>query len=363
MSQTTGAAYPGLARLAGLRRGDELATALAGMTASPAVVAATLRSHHLSMLTLNALGPARTHVSRDMVSALEAVRPEQLATVDELTAGFVDVRSRLEAAGIPVILLKGFSLAERLYGDVHLRPQFDLDILVRSRQLKAAVRHLAAAGFARTAYDLHSRTMSRGHVKVDVHGCLRWAPAYRLDEEAMWTTSRTMTVSGQPARVLSDEYALLGLLLGAFEDLGQGMAKLKQMLDIYLLTRELDPAFDWHAFFAQRESENLTRVVTSVLALIVALFEAEVEAPRLVAALARRDQPVGADRQRLALSLVFAPRKDQANLMWFRQVYPGSLPHYLVWFWSGGFPANAMSGGPGAVVRALRALTRSTVAW
>jgi hypothetical protein len=41
------------------------------------------------------------------------------------------------------------------------------------------------------------------------------------------------------------------------------------------------------------------------------------------------------------LRLVGAPAKERANLAWFGRVYPGSLAHWLLWFWVFGFPENA----------------------
>jgi len=118
------------------------------------------------------------------------------------------------------------------------------------------------------------------------------------------------------------------------------MTKLKQLLDVYLLLRELDEGFDWDEFFDGRARENLTGVTGTVLALVVALFEGTGELPRLVAALGRRGRPCDDAQQRLALDLAFAPRKCPESLAWFKEVYPGTFWHYLLWFWLGGFPAN-----------------------
>jgi hypothetical protein len=336
--------YPRIARLAAQGRRSELVQALSALDIPVAELAATLRAHHVSALVRGALGGSGASDLDALRAALDAVRPLQIATAEDQLRGFDEVRRRLEAGGIPVLLLKGRYLGERLYGPAAaVRPQFDVDVLVRARQHRAAARLLAACGFRRASYDLHSTTFARGALKIDLHRYLRWAPAYRIDEEALWQSAVPVKVGDIEVRTLADEYTLLGLVLAAFEDLGQGMARLKQLLDVYLLLRQLDEGFDWAQFFDHRTRENLGGVATAVLALIAALFDSEGELPRLVPALRRRGSTCDAAQRRVALDLAFAPRKSPTSLGWFKRVYPGAFSHYLLWFWFGGFPANLRS--------------------
>jgi hypothetical protein len=136
------------------------------------------------------------------------------------------------------------------------------------------------------------------------------------------------------------------------------MAKLKQLLDLYLLLRAVDPTLDWEAFFARRERENLLGVAVNVLALVATLFEAHGELPRLAAALERRRAACALATRDEALALVGAARKDVASLAWFGRVYPGSLLLHLLWFWAGGFPANLRNLGP-AWLGSMRRLAAS----
>ena len=169
--------YARVARLAAQGRGVELVRALRELDAPVAEVAATLHAHHVSMLVRSALDGSDASDLDEVRSALDAVRPLQVATRDEQLRGFDQVRRRLEAAGIPVLLLKGRYLGERLYGAAAVRrPQFDVDVLVRARHHRAAARVLVASGFHRTTYDLHATTFARGALKIDLHRYLRWAP-------------------------------------------------------------------------------------------------------------------------------------------------------------------------------------------
>lgn len=338
--------YARIARLASLGRRSELVAALGQLGACPSEIAATLRGHHLSGLVRTSLDEGSPTVCPKLLAALDAVRPVQTATADELLALFDDVRQRLDQVRVPVLLLKGRYFADRLYGGAAPRPQFDVDVLVPSRRHREAGRALVAGGFERVAYDLHSQTFARRGLKVDLHRYLRWAPAYGISEAAIWTTAQPTRVGTIEARTLSDEYTLVLLALGAFEDLGQGMTKLKQLVDLYLMLREVDGMLDWEAFFEKRARENIDGIAATVFALVAALFDVESEMPRLAAALAARGHACDEAGRRLALELTFATRKAPASLAWFRRVYPGSLPLYLWWFWLGGFPANLH--GPGA---------------
>ena len=336
----------------------ELGATLRSLEAPASEIAATLRAHHISGLVRSALdqSPTPLDVAPVLLAALDAVRPMQMATKDELRSGFDEVRRRLDREGVPVLLLKGQYLAERLYQVPARRPQFDIDVLVRERHYRKARRNLVAGGFVRIAYDQHSVTFSRGNLKVDLHRCLRSAPAYKIDEDAIWATAREVRVGGLQARTLSDDYLTVLLVLGAFEDLGQGTARLKQMVDLYLFSRQLEQSCDWDAFFRRRESEGLAEVAAAVLSLVVTLFEARAELPILTAAVDRRGHFPDEAAARTALDLVFAARKSPGNLAWFQRVYPGSFPRYLLWFWLGGFPANVRGLWTGRATETLSVL-------
>lgn len=342
------AALARVAKHAGLGEPEPLLAALAALAASAEDAAERLRAHHLVRLVHARLPEEalRARLPAALVDALASRRPIQRLPVATLLAAFDEVRAACAAAGVPLLLLKGFVFAERLYGGLERRPQHDVDVLVRRRDRRRALRLLRGLGFAPKAYDLHSRTLVREGVAIDLHHVLRRAPAFALDEAELWRSATEQPVGARRVATLSDEHTLVLLVLASFEDLGQGMVKLKQLLDLYLLLRAVDPGFDWEGFFARRERENLAAVAAHVLALVATLFETAAELPELSAALARRRwQPLPVSREE-ALALVGAPRKDVASLAWFGRVYPGSLWLHLLWFWAGGFPANLRNLGP-----------------
>ena len=333
--------YLRIARLAALKDAAALTDALDALTDSPDQIATTLRAHHIASLVHASLdSPSERAWFGALLDAIDRLTRFPFPTATECMTGFDEVRERLGARDVDVLLLKGVYFAERLYGGSRWRPQFDVDILIPAAARRRAHRTLIDAGFQRTAYDLHSATFSRDRLKVDVHAWLRRAPAYHLDERLIWSTARCVTLADREVRTLSDEYALVMVVLSTFEDLGQGMARLKQFVDAYLLLRQMDASTDWAAFFDRRTRENVGAIAVVVLDLLVQLFEAAGEVPRLSEALEARRGSFATMTRPAMLDLVFAARKDPRSMEWFRNVYPGTLSRYLLWFWVAGFPAN-----------------------
>lgn len=334
--------YVRVARAAALGRPRELADTLAAIDTGAEAIVETLGRHTLIRLVLNTL-PAdevKARLTPALAARLEQWRARPWMPCETLIRHFEQVRDTLDAERVPVLLLKGFYFGHRFYGGVERRPQHDIDLLVPEVDFRRALRALARAGHTREAYDLHSRTLRLGECKVDLHRCLRRAPAFRLDAAAPWRSAIDVDLGRLTARTLSDEWTLLFLVLAAFEDLGQGSAKLRQMLDLYLLLRAIDATFDWDGFFAAREREALVAVSVNVLAVVTTIFEAGGEWPRLAAALDARSHLADRGSRDGAVTLAFAARKDEASLAWFARVYPGSLALYLAQFWYGGFPEN-----------------------
>ena len=329
---------------------------LAAICEPPGVTVEALRRHHLVGLVVRAIADAGswTTLPNDLVEAIEANRPPPPVPPAELLDAFEELAASLSEHGIPALQLKGLVFAERFYGGLDRRPQYDIDVLVPRRRLRAAARLLEQRGYRRESYDLHSRTLLRGKLKVDLHRTLRWAPAYRIDERAVWSGARVAAVGGRQIQTISDDHTLLLLVLSIYEDAGQGSAKLKQLLDLLLLAADLDSTIDWVAFLARREAEGVRRIAVNVLALMISVFEAAELVPHLTATLAPHLHEVVLTSRQAALDLLLAPRKDPANLSWFRAIYPGSFTAYIAWFWAAGFPANLRDPGRASIRETVR---------
>lgn len=287
-----------------------------------------------------------------------------------------DIRAACAEVGIPTLFLKGLYFGSRLYGDVHRRHQYDVDVLVRPPDFERAVSVLAGLGFdattntdddspverrlreirsSRSDRAPHGVTIRRDGVKADLHWCLSSRSFRRIDEEGVWDRRRRYVLGGHEFETLSDEDALMFLLVSICVDLRRGACRQKNFLDLYLLLRELDGQLDGEAFLARRRAEGLLGLSVNVLAVFFCTWQCADEFPALAGAVdARRGLVRLADCDE-ALAVVTRPRGNPANRYWFRRVYPRSPVIGWIWRWTRDLPytlgrwrAPGFAGIPGA---------------
>lgn len=118
------------------------------------------------------------------------------------------ILSALGKNDIPVIVLKGISLAESIYPHIGMRPMADIDLLIRERDLTLASQRLAELG-----YKLKPANSGRLYVKdggiricVDLHTKIPY-----LKEEEIWDTARPIKINGSNAATLSIEQNIIYL--------------------------------------------------------------------------------------------------------------------------------------------------------
>jgi predicted glycosyltransferase len=324
--------YARLARALGNDDGVVARHALAAVAGDPELVE-TLRRHHLlpPLCTTIPDDDLRTVLAPDVHTALRARRATARTSPAEDLATIAEAQAALAAEGVECMLLKGLYFAHRLYGDVARRHQHDIDLVVRRADARRAARRLRALGYVERWRDLHSTNWARGSARLDLHVCFRNTPAYRLDERRIWADRVPYAVDGLTFTTPSDEDTLVLLALSLFQDVGLGAAKLKQLLDVYLLTMRIDATFAWDEFLARRQAERTLRVVVNALDLVVRVFAADTALLRLAAALVPHRRLLATTDRARVLDLVFAERSAVANKAWFFAVYPGSLAYYWLW--------------------------------
>lgn len=134
-------------------------------------------------------------------------RAVQTLVVDTTTA---EVTAALAARGIDCILLRGPSVARRLYDPAELRTYIDADLLVPPHQIAEAAVTLASIDFIPLAGDgdldrhrpVHAREWRRGIVAVDLH---RTVSGCTAPDALVWQTfaehSEPVEISGATVRV------------------------------------------------------------------------------------------------------------------------------------------------------------------
>ena len=183
--------------------------------------------------------------------AINAIRNQTLA--EEL----VRVLKLLDAAGVPVITLKGVVLAESLYGDDALRICADLDLLIHPKDLAVSLRLLRAEGYidrlcgpflirllASYGKDcLLLREHEKARYSLQVHCGLIWGgPAERQLLAEIWSAAATRPFHGAPAVAMSAEWEFLYLALHAAR---HGMFPFKWLVDLDWMSARA--AIDWQS--------------------------------------------------------------------------------------------------------------------
>ena len=135
--------------------------------------------------------------------------------------------------------LKGVDYAERLYGDLALRPMQDVDVLVPASRYEAVCRRLEQAGLqplfpgtpSTHAGTYHERAFALDVFLLEVHQAFVQGPRHTVDYDALW--ERTDGPAGPGRRRLSDVDVLAhhALALGA----DQFQARMIRFVDLWLL--------------------------------------------------------------------------------------------------------------------------------
>jgi len=282
------------------------------------------------------------------VAALRAEVARRAEVVDRLPGALADVVTAFTESGVDCRVLKGLPFAAKHFGGVAARRLVDLDLLVRLRDVNRALRVLWDMGYrcgpryvTTTGTGLtirkhrlrtdHALTLTRDRIHVDLHWCLRMAPAYRWDESDVWADSQEVRVNDVTCPVLSDEYALVLLLPSIASDIGRGACRLKHLLDVYQLLRREAEHFDWLRFFEARRSQNILKITVNVLEIVLDVFACRHQFPQLVDALQPQRSLHVLRSSAESLELVHRRGRNVANAMWFVQVYPVVWVRDAIW--------------------------------
>ena len=138
------------------------------------------------------------------------------------------------------------------------------------------------------------------------------------------------SIAGTPVSTLSDEHALMFLLISIASDVKRGAMRGKHFLDLYLMLRQLEADIDWEAFFGKRAQEGLQTVCVNVLAIFLITWECGAEFPGLVGALERRRRLIELRDETEAVRLLERRRGNPENRAWRRRVQPRSALHDVV---------------------------------
>jgi hypothetical protein len=236
--------------------------------------------------------------------------------------------------GIPALPFKGPVLALQLYGDVALREFGDLDILVRSRDLRRAGDLVEARGYASDYplpprwerkpvedpmhYSLAHRRHDRGFF-VELH----WSTDCRLFalpgvDDSWWERRPVTDFEGVPVRSLAPEELLYLMCMHATRHHWKSLAWVSDLAE--MIRRH--PGLDWRQVLEMASGRGTLRILLLGFELAHRLLEAPI--PSLVQSRITDDQGVPAMAGRVIRRL--GVTTDPAPS------FAGSLFYEMAWF-------------------------------
>ncbi|MBS1248790.1 MAG: hypothetical protein MAG431_00352 [Chloroflexi bacterium] len=213
----------------------------------------------------------------------QALRGEYYATAAYNTLLFEElarILTALEAAEIPVLLLKGAALAQTIYSDPALRPMSDLDVLVPFKEIDPAVRTVKTLGYRSDVASLwpclervlghHDHLRNPHGVNLELHWSLTQAfnrdhtltdwfwqhtkplPALSRDNPLQPSQARTvLPAECSGAQALSPTAHLLFLSAHLFLQHGAARGILLWLYDLHLMLITYPKEIDWEALLEQ----------------------------------------------------------------------------------------------------------------
>ncbi len=228
-----------------------------------------------------------------------------VATINTgLFLGVTRVLAAFAEEGLPVIALKGLSLARQVYGDIALRPMSDIDLLVKEEDLVRAGRILLTLGYGQDCPAWESMSKGSHHLPpfrngssatIEVHWTIVPPDSpIRVDLDGLWKRARPIEVDDVGALALSPEDLVLHLCIHACGDLASGL-DLIPLCDIAGVIRTFGGGIDWQAVTERASRWGGRKCVYLMLLLVRELLGAA--PPDTVLAGARPDdyQPVFLD--------------------------------------------------------------------
>jgi hypothetical protein len=217
----------------------------------------------------NAPEDARRRLERSFYTSTAA----NIVLLDELKR----ILKALNAQGIPVIVLKGAALAPTVYPDPALRPMRDLDLLVRPKDLDAALaalKRLGYRGLMRNYFRYHvfMQGGTGGETAVELHWSLiDYAGRQEAGTvERLWGGAEILRLEGGAEALALNPAAHLAYLCDHLWKQHGGGLRLLWCFDIHLLASS--GRVDWEAVIAAARASCSQTAVRESLGLAQRYF-------------------------------------------------------------------------------------------
>lgn len=272
------------------------------------------------------------------ISAWMKPRSEKLAKLHlKLVGALSDISRIFDDSGLTWRLLKGPHLQESYYGGL-ARDYFDLDLLVPVHQFKKALSVLGGAGCARRSRGImplwllrhfeHSIDLQQDEIPIDLHRAIRVRPAYRIDSNRMFSGQRTVQLGKVDVPVLEIKDDLLVALLSTAHNIERKRASIRDVLDLFFVSRVIETDGNWDQFFEERRPEGTLRICEELLAAMVVWVDRDNTLPELRNALRERAFHLPAPLANPLFRSICCDDDKAFGRRWYQSVYSGSMSLY-----------------------------------
>ena len=212
------------------------------------------------------------------------------------TSKVIEISHLLDSAGIPVLPIKGPTLAIQAYDDISLRHYVDLDMLVQPRHFDRSVTVLQKAGYA--PLDKASWLQRKGlfftrkkdlglvsedkQIRIELHWKLSGTHfAMPVEIGELWDRLETVSVAGKDLRALAFNDLFVYLCLHGSR---HGWQKLLWICDIHELIRKTEgigSGIDWFEVRQHARAHGCEKALELGILLIYDLFGRNTDYPEI----------------------------------------------------------------------------------
>ena len=198
-----------------------------------------------------------------------------------IEAGLIKIHSAFLSKGIDFIVLKGLTHSYNLYEEPNLRPMFDLDILVKEKDIEQALYAVLELGFKpekrikenyllrNISINQHIPALSFNDCAIELHKSL--FPLYNqisITETELWLQCTIQKINNIEVNTLCPEDNLLYLCHHANEHLKGGFVKLIWYLDIALLIKKYNESINWERVLEIGKPININESLVKAAAIV-----------------------------------------------------------------------------------------------
>jgi hypothetical protein len=251
----------------------------------PATFTDLCRRHRAAGMAYQALAADSKPWPATILEPLREARQKTLVDNLVLLKVLGETATALEENGIPFVILKGASLLEVLYTEIHLRPMTDIDFLIRKHDWPAVAQALGRRGYilpSAEAERYYSETWYHQLVEspdwppcfVELHWNIESSERSRVDPAELFRDAVRFAVDGRQYLRLSNEHLLLHLLVHFAHHYND--PSLHWLVDLRLLLK--DEEFDWDRIESTARAWRVGNALAYSLAFLDRVFPGSVSA-------------------------------------------------------------------------------------